>query len=354
MLNNPLVSKSIMKRSLFSCVLVLLLCIIVLPYRAEAYITILLYHRFDGISFPSTNTTSADFARQMEYLQANNYRVFSMDELAQCIEGRLPMPEQGVVITMDDGYLSEYTRAMPILKQHHYPFCIFVYTQAVGSKNYMNYDQLKQIRTCGGEVGCHTITHPCLLDLPEDKIEKEIVVSKQILEKNLGRPVRFFAYPFGQYDAKIRAIAKKAAFRLMLSSDPGSVGAHVEPDRVPRQAIVGSNMGIREFAQKLKNPPLDIAGRTPLCGSLDTKTISRIAVTLKDPRLYLPGHISMFLSEKGRLNAGYDPKTGVISCNEPIRLTRNMDRIIVTALRPDGLYAMDSYLIVLPRKINQQ
>jgi hypothetical protein len=56
----------------------------------------------------------------------------------------------------------------------------------------------------------------------------------------------------------------------------------------------------------------------------------------------------MFLSERGRLNARYDPVTGIIRCNDSIRLTRDMDRIIVTALRPDGSYAMNSYLIVPP------
>lgn len=333
-------------RTLFPAFFLLAISIALVPSPGRAYVTILLYHRFDGTSFPSTNTSSSDFAAQMEYLEKNRYRVLSMDELAGCIEGKMPIPDKGAVITMDDGYLSEYTKAVPILRRYRYPFCVFVYNQAIGSKNYMSYDQLKQIRSWGGEVGCHTRTHPYLTDLPPDRIRSEIKGSKEILEKNLGHPVQYFAYPFGSYDAGIRAIAREAGFRLMLTSDPGSVGAHVEPDRVPRQAIVGSNMHLKEFALKLEKPPLDVLERVPACGRLSSRTLYRISVKIKDPGVYLPAQVSMFLSEKGRLNAQYDPKTGVISCNDAVRLTRNMDRIIVTARRPDGQYAMDSYLIL--------
>jgi peptidoglycan/xylan/chitin deacetylase (PgdA/CDA1 family) len=322
--------------------------VLFLPVRATAHITVLLYHRFDESAFPTTNTTSADFSRQMEYLRTNNYRVLSMDELAQCVEGKLPVPEKGVVITIDDGYLSEYTKAVPLLRKYRYPFCIFVFTNGVGARNYMSAGQLRQLRSWGGEVGCHTRTHPRLVDLSEDEMEKEIQGSKEILERTLGCRVKYFAYPFGQYDAVSRAIAKRTGFRLMLSSDPGSVGAHTEPDRVPRQAIVGSDMGMQEFIRKLKNPPIEISGRTPVSGRLSSRTLSGITVILKEPGLYLPGHVSMFLSEKGRLPTKYDPRTGTINCSEPIRLTRETNRIIVTARRPDGLYAMDSYMIVLP------
>jgi len=57
----------------------------------------------------------------------------------------------------------------------------------------------------------------------------------------------------------------------------------------------------------------------------------------------------VFLSEKKRLVAHFDPKTGTISCNGPFLLTRKTNRIIVSARRKsDGLFAMDSWLIVLP------
>ena len=320
-----------------------------LTTAASAYISVLLYHRFDENRFSTTTTSSTQFDLQMEYLKSHGYVVLSMDQLADCVEGKRPVPEKGVVITIDDGFISEYDKAVPILKKYHFPFCIFVFTHGIGVKNYMSWDQLKQLDAWGGEVGCHTYTHPRLINLTEKDTEQEIKGSKGTLEKNLGRRVKYFAYPYGQYNDIVRALAKRAGFRLMLTSDPGSVGAGAEFDRLPRQAVVGAEMSLNDFAKKLMNPPLPVTGCFPKSGMLASDTIPEVSITLKDPGLYEPGRINLFLSEKKRLNAQFDSRTGVLSCKGPFHLTRKTNRIIVTAKRKsDGLFAMDSYLIVIP------
>ncbi len=323
--------------------------IIGLAAPASAYISVLLYHRFDENSFPTTTTSSAQFEQQMAYLKSHGYTVLTMDQLADCVEGRRSIPEKGVVITIDDGFISEYNKAVPILRKYGYPFCIFVFTHAIGLKNYMSWGQLKQLESWGGGVGCHTYSHPRLINLPEKSIEQEIMGPKHSMEENLGHKVKYFAYPYGLYDDTVRAVAKRAGFRLMLTSDPGSVGTGIEFDRVPRQAVVGAEMSLHDFAQKLMNPPLIVTRRIPESGTLSCDTIPEISITLKDPDLYDPSQINLFLSEKKRLAAHFDPKTGVVSCNGPFHLTRKTNRIIVSARRKsDSLFALDSWLIVLP------
>ena len=326
------------------------LCLIAsLPLPAGAYVTVLLYHRFDENRYPSTTTSSAQFEQQMRYLKTNGYTVLSMDTLADCVKARRPIPEKGVVITIDDGFISEYERAVPILRRYGYPFCIFVFSRSIGAANYLSWSQLKQLESWGGEVGCHSHTHPRLINSREQEMEQEIGGSKEFMERNLGRKVNYFAYPFGQYDGKVRASARKAGFSLMLTSDPGSVGPGAQFDRIPRQAIVGSGMSIQDFAAKLKNPPLGVSGRIPASGTLPSYRVPRVSLTLKNPQLYEPGQVNVFLSEKKRLDAHFDLGTGLVSCSGPFYLTRKTNRIIVTARRKsDGLFAMDSYLIVLP------
>lgn len=328
------------------------LCLIAfLPLPAGAYITVLLYHRFDENRYPSTTTGSAQFEQQMRYLKTNGYTVLSMDALADCVKGRRPIPEKGVVITIDDGFISEYERAVPILRRYRYPFCIFVFSHGIGATNYLSWSQLKELESWGGEVGCHSHTHPRLINSREQEMEQEIRGSKEFMERNLGRKVKYFAYPFGQYDGKVRASARRAGFRLMLTSDPGSVGPLAEYDRIPRQAIVGSGMSARDFAAKLQNPPLRVTRRFPESGTLPCDIVARISITLESPDLYEPDQVNVFLSEKKRLDAHFDPVTGVVSCSGPFYLTRKTNRIIVTARRKsDGLFAMDSCLIVLPGK----
>jgi peptidoglycan/xylan/chitin deacetylase (PgdA/CDA1 family) len=326
--------------------------IFVLSMSCYGYVTVLLYHKFDEADSPSTSISTAMFTEQMHYLETEGYTVLSMDDLLKCITGESPVPEKGVLITLDDGYLSEYTHAAPVLKEHGYPFCVFVFSRSVGAHNFMNWDQLRRIRSFGGEVGSHSHTHPHLVDSSPEEIEREFIQSKQILEKNLNTRVNWFAYPFGDYDNTIRSMGLKAGYKLLLTSDPGSVGPDTQPDLVPRQAIVGQNMNMERFKEKLNRVPLAVLSRSPGRGRLSTKSISQILITIKDPDHYYPGQVQMFLSERGKLNTNFNPITGELSCREKVVLTRKINRIITTARRKeDNLYAMDSYMIVMPEDV---
>jgi len=321
---------------------------IALGVVAHAYVTVLLYHKFDEADSPSTSVPTVMFRQQMDYLKEKGYKVISMDDLFECISGAKPMPEKAVVITIDDGYLSEYTHAVPVLKEHGFPFCIFVFTRAVGSRNFMNWDQLKDVLSSGGDVGSHSHTHPRLTEVPSDEMEKEYRVSRKILEEKLGIEAKWFAYPFGEYDDTIRAIGIKTGYKLLLTSDPGSAGPQTQPDLVPRQAIVGQNMTMRRFREKLEQPPLAVIERSPKSGRLKGNKLKGVSITIAEPQNYHPGQVQVFLSEKGRLDTVFDPATGLIVCTQPIELARKTNRIITTARRKqDGLFAMDSYMIVL-------
>ena len=326
---------------------VLLICFF--HVSASAHVTVLLYHKFDEKDSPSTSVPTELFSEQMEYLHSAGYRVMSMEELSQCVSGRSRVPDNAVVITLDDGYLSEYTRALPILTRHGFPFCVFVFTRAVGADNFMNWDQLRQVMSSGGDIGSHTHTHPHLVDLSPQEIEAEFKESKEILEKNLDIEAKWFAYPFGDYDNTIRSIGKKAGYELMLTSDPGSVGEQTKSDIIPRQAIVGQNMNMERFREKLRRTPLGVVERLPLRGRLEHNRLENVSVRILNPHLYHPDQIQMFLSEKGRLDTRFDPITGILSCRGPVEITRKINRIITTARRRDsGDYAMDAYMIVLP------
>lgn len=336
--------------STFLLGLVLMHCLaLVSPSPVLAYVSVLLYHRFDEDRYPTTTTSSVQFEQQLSYLKTNGYAVMSMDQLAACVEGRAKIPDKAVVITIDDGFMSEYEHAVPVLRKHGLPFTIFVFTRGVGTRGYVTWRQLRELESLGGTVGCHTHTHPRLINMSAEEVESETVGSRRVLERNLGHPVRYFAYPFGQYDERVRSVARKAGFRLMLTSDPGSVGAGAEFDRIPRQAIVGAEMSLDDFARKLKNPPLVVTKRNPPPGTLPSRSMPEVSVVIKDPGVYEPSQINMFLSEKGRLDAHFDVKTGTISFRGPLHLERKTNRIIVSARRKsDGLFALDSYLVVLP------
>jgi len=317
---------------------------------ANCYVTVLLYHKFDESDSPSTSISSSLFAEQMKYLKVHNYRVMPISELEKCINGKESFPDKGIVITIDDGYKSVYYKAIPILRAYGYPYTVFIAECAIGSKKCMDWNQLKEIIKQGGDIGCHSFSHPHLVDISHKDVRKELIYSKKIMENGLGRKIRWFAYPFGEYDDYIRETGRKAGYKLMFTSDPGSVGEQSLPDAIPRQAIVGENIDMKRFNEKLNRPPLIITKRTPESGRLKSNILNEIRVVIENPGLYLPGQVQMFLSEKGRLETQFDPVTGVLSCKGPVTLARKVNRIITTARRKlDKNYAMDSYMIVLPQ-----
>jgi peptidoglycan/xylan/chitin deacetylase (PgdA/CDA1 family) len=67
----------------------------------------------------------------------------------------------------------------------------------------MDWDQLRALDPALITIGAHTVTHPILATLSPDEVKHEVCASRTLLEERLDRPVRFFCYPNGAYDAGV-------------------------------------------------------------------------------------------------------------------------------------------------------
>lgn len=106
-----------------------------------------------------------------------------------------------ISFSFDDGYLSTYTKALPILEKYGYSGTVFVITSAIGSGGYMNAQQLQDLQRRGWEIGSHSHAHTFLTELSDAQLTYELVASKSILE-SLGLKVFGFASPGGRYDER--------------------------------------------------------------------------------------------------------------------------------------------------------
>lgn len=105
------------------------------PHTAN--VPILLYHHLSLTDPESSTCLHPDtFARQMDLLEANGYTPVDFDALIAFVEQGIPLPEHPVVITFDDGYLSNYEYAFPILQEHGYPATIFAIGCSIGHYEY--------------------------------------------------------------------------------------------------------------------------------------------------------------------------------------------------------------------------
>jgi peptidoglycan/xylan/chitin deacetylase (PgdA/CDA1 family) len=172
---------------------------------------------------------------QMRWLRLCRYHVISLSELvAHLRSDRLP-PGRVVVVTFDDGYADNYRLALPILRKLHIPATIFLVSRRLGGeaswtteppiagRPLLTVELVNKMLDGGFEAGAHTRTHVSLTDVPPDaNRELEISGSREDLEGSLGRPIRTFAYPFGDYDPDIAGAVRRAGFHAACCSRPGA------------------------------------------------------------------------------------------------------------------------------------
>lgn len=198
-------------------------------------VPILMYHAFGGKGEAATRYVLPirNFKMQMWLLRLLRYRVISLDEYLEfLVEGQLP-PVRAIVLTIDDGYEDNYLLVYPVLKQFGFPTTIFLVSNYLGKTNRWDPDSVltgralfglreaKEMQENGISFGAHTHSHPALTRLSKEDVTEQICRSKVELEHILGRPIRLFSYPYGDYDQKVAAVVQKAYFEAACTTDTG-------------------------------------------------------------------------------------------------------------------------------------
>ncbi|HEU0304875.1 MAG TPA: polysaccharide deacetylase family protein [Gaiellaceae bacterium] len=202
--------------------------------RLRRGVLILMYHGIGAPGEPPSRyvVPAARFRRQMEWLKRRRYNVIALEELLRARAAYRLAPPKSVVITLDDGYLDNLTRAKPILEQLGLPATIFLVsaggeangwstTPGVAGRPLMSLDGAREACDALLSFGAHSMTHPKLPQVSPEEARREIEGSKRELEAALAVPVTTFAYPYGEVDADVRDAVVAAGFAAACSTRPG-------------------------------------------------------------------------------------------------------------------------------------
>jgi peptidoglycan/xylan/chitin deacetylase (PgdA/CDA1 family) len=162
---------------------------------------ILLYHRIVVPDVPNEYfVIPDDFRAQMQALKDWGYTPIPISLLIEAINVGAPLPDRPVVISFDDGDITVYTTAFPIMKEFGYTGINYIVGNRLAADGFMTPAQIKEMIAAGWEVGSHSMTHKDLTTKDPSKLPDlkfEISQSKSDLENALGTEVSTFAYPFG-------------------------------------------------------------------------------------------------------------------------------------------------------------
>jgi len=223
-------------------------------------VPILCYHRFANHCKSPLCMPSHIFEQQIKYLDENGYRVISFAQLADFLEYRQALPKKAVIISIDDGYRSVYNVGYPILKKYGFTATLFVYTNFVNScRNAITWKQLARMKANGFEIGSHTLSHCDLTKrkVGEDtraylaRVENELRVSKEIIDKNIGQDTIFLAFPYGRFNKNVLEICERLGYRAAVTVKRGSNPFFADPLALRRTQILKRDM--KTFVSTLKS-----------------------------------------------------------------------------------------------------
>lgn len=189
---------------------------------------ILVYHHVVPGRSPSLLFENPDsFEQELKYLKDNGYQPVSFDDLADCLEHGVALPERPVILSFDDGWDNQFNHAFPLLQKYSFTATFFAVTGYVDHENFMTTEQLKTLLAAGMTIGSHTRTHPALAGVGGgQRLREEVAGSKAWLEDRLEIAVSTFAYPYGSYSASVVAAVKAAGYRTARTVD---IGTHYTP-----------------------------------------------------------------------------------------------------------------------------
>ena len=214
-----------------------------------------MYHRFDESKYPSTNIQLDVFKKQLEIIKNEEIKFIHPKNFEKSLlENK---NERKILFTVDDGLLSFYQNAWPILKQKKIPFILFVNTREVGAFNYMNWDQIRELSSSEYvEIGNHSHSHEYLVEESSETIKNDILISMKIFEKELGKNSSFFSYPFGEYSLEFKKIVKELGFKYAFGQHSGVIDETKNLLELPRFPINEKYGEVERFKTLMKTLPL--------------------------------------------------------------------------------------------------
>ncbi|WP_075184930.1 polysaccharide deacetylase family protein [Teredinibacter haidensis] len=323
---------------------ILVVSLLLLLCTSNSYgLVVLQYHHISTLSPAATSISPALFESHLRFLEEQGFTVLPIERLSSMQQktgkGWSNLPDKSIIITFDDGYRSIYQHAWPLLKRRGWPFTVFINSKPHDESNplYMSWEQLRELAKAGATVANHSDSHPHFIRQREGESSKqwqqrrlqEITFAEQRIKKEIGKSVKMFAHPFGEYDsAMLEMLAAEGYLGFGQQSGPMAVSSH--PQAIPRFPFGGAYGNAEDFATKVYSLPFpqvkalakDSFGRSLPQPELPSGEV-RPELTLNSPFFRFAGVVQCFASGQGSIPVEKRGSSIITRAERPLAVGRS-------------------------------
>ena len=259
-----------MRRNWVTLVMILTCALLSINTLAKDNAVILLYHHVSHSTPKLTSVSPDTFREHMQYL-AEHHQVLPLKEVIETLQNKQPLPDKVVVITFDDGYKNIYDNAHPILKEFSFPYTIFINPPLIGIVGYqLDWHQIKIMANEGASFANHGSQHSHMLTKNKSESEEswlrrsllEIETAETILKNNLGYSLKYFAYPYGEFDLKLKNRLRANGY-IGFAQHSGAIASYSDFSALPRYPSAGIYSNIQSLKVKLNSLAMPVDSVSP-------------------------------------------------------------------------------------------
>jgi len=199
---------------------------------ARKQVPILCYHQIRDWR-PTDKKVSKDyiipiaaFKAHIKMLADSGYHTILPDQLYDYLTKGTALPSKPIMLTFDDTDLDQFEVARPEMKKYGFKGVFFIMTVSIGKtkRHYMSSEQIKQLSDEGNVIAAHTYDHHNFKKFQGKDWETQLDKPTKKLESITGKPIKYFAFPFGLWNAEnlpqLHKRGFKLAFQLADKRDP--------------------------------------------------------------------------------------------------------------------------------------
>lgn len=210
------------------------------------YVPIVMYHQVKNVNLSKDVISLQELEYDFKYLKKRNYNTITMTELIDYVYNDKKIPDNPIIITFDDGYLTTYKNVFPLIKKYDIKIVLSIigkstddFTQVM-SKNinsaHLNWNQLNEMISSGlvevqnhsydlhtkvyGRNGCTQKSNETFEEYKEVLSEDLKKLQMRLLQYS-GVTPNAFTYPYGRYNENTVKVIKELGFKASLSCKYG-------------------------------------------------------------------------------------------------------------------------------------